>query len=189
VSALIEIIIFSAAAAGALAGGVGVVASAQPVRSALSLLLVLGSLAVMYLLLAAPFVATLQVIIYAGAIVVLFLFVIMLLHARSGEERPSKLRGQRVAAFVLSAAFYAAILAVLRTVRSAPVSTIGSEFGSAQFVGGALFTTYVLPFELASMVLIVGIIAAVVIGRPHPRRDPRPTREYAGEPAGRGAPR
>lgn len=188
-SAFIEIIVFSAAAAGALAGGVGVIVSAQPVRSALSLLLVLGSLAVMFLLLAAPFVATLQVIIYAGAIVVLFLFVIMLLHARSGEERPSKLRGQRVAALVLSAAFYAAVLAVLRTVRSVPVPAVGSDFGTAQFVGRALFTDYALPFELASMVLIVGIIAAVVIGRPHPRRDVRRTPEYAGEPAGGGAPR
>lgn len=188
-SALIEIIIFSAAAAGALAGGVGVIVSAQPVRSALSLLLVLGSLAVMYLLLAAQFVATLQVIIYAGAIVVLFLFVIMLLHARSGEERPSKLRGQRVAALVLSAAFYAAVLAVLRTVRGAPVSAVGPDFGSAQFVGRALFTTYVLPFELASMVLIVGIIAAVVIGRPFARRAVRPTSEHGGEPVRGGSPR
>lgn len=161
--------LFSAAAVGALAGGVGVIASAQPVRCALSLLLVLGSLAVMYLLLAAQFVATLQVIIYAGAIVVLFLFVIMLLHARTGEAPPGKLRSQRVIALVLSAAFYAAVLAVLRTVRSTPVSAVGADFGSAQSVGGALFTTYVLPFELASMVLVVGIIAAVVIGRPFAR--------------------
>ncbi|MGH2399616.1 MAG: NADH-quinone oxidoreductase subunit J family protein [bacterium] len=188
-SPLIEITLFSAAAAGALAGGVGVVLSAQPVRSALSLLLVLGSLAVMYLLLAAQFVATLQVIIYAGAIVVLFLFVIMLLHAHSGEDRPSKLRGQRVIAVVLSAAFYAAIVAVLRTTRSAPVPPVDAEFGSAQFVGRALFTAYVLPFELASIVLIVGIIAAVVIGRPHAPGDPLSSAASAAEPVGGGAPR
>lgn len=188
-SPLIEITLFSAAALGALAGGVGVILSAQAVRSALSLLLVLGSLAVMYLLLAAQFVATLQVIIYAGAIVVLFLFVIMLLHARSGEEQPSKLPGQRVVAVVLSAAFYAAIVAVLRSTRSAPVPAVDAEFGSAQFVGRALFTTYVLPFELASIVLIVGIIAAVVIGRPYVHGESPGVAASAAEPVAGGAPR
>lgn len=166
---LIEIIVFSAAAVGAVGGAVGVIASAQPVHSALSLLLVLGSLAVMYLLLAAQFIATLQVIIYAGAIVVLFVFVILLLHARSGEERPTKLRRQRTAAVVLSAALFAAMLAVLRTVRGSDIPAVESDFGTAQFVGRALFQTYALPFELASMVLIVGIIAAVVIARPPTR--------------------
>lgn len=160
-----EIILFAAAAAGALLGGLGVIASAQPVRSALSLLLVLGSLAVLYLLLSAQFIAVLQVIIYAGAIVVLFLFVIMLLHARSGEARPAKLRRQRQAGAILSAAFLAVVAGVLRTVPAAPAPAVGAEFGTAQAVGRALFTTYVLPFELASIVLIVGIIAAVVIGR------------------------
>lgn len=162
---MMEIVLFAAAAAGALAGGLGVIASAQPVRSALALLLVLGSLAVLYLLLAAQFIAVLQVIIYAGAIVVLFLFVIMLLHARTGEARPTKLRRQRQAAVILSAAFLAVVAGVLRTVPAAPVAEVGAEFGTAQAVGRALFTTYVLPFELASMVLIVGIIATVVIGR------------------------
>jgi len=165
VSAVIEIIIFGAAAIGALAGAVGIIASAAPVRSALSLLLVLGSLAVMYLLLAAQFIAVLQVIIYAGAIVVLFLFVIMLLHARTGEGRSTKLPRQRPVALLLSAAFLAVVVAVLRGVQSAPAAAVTEEFGTAQAVGRMLFTTYVLPFELASMVLIVGIIAAVVIGR------------------------
>lgn len=161
-----EVILFAAAALGALAGGVGVIASRPPVRSALSLLLVLGSLAVLYLLLAAQFIAALQVIIYAGAIVVLFLFVIMLLHARTGEARTEKLRGQRALAYVLAAGFLAAVGAVLRT---RPVSELGAApegFGTAQAVGRSLFTSYVLPFELASIVLLVGIIAAVVIGRP-----------------------
>ncbi len=161
-----EVILFGAAAAGALAGGIGVIASRPPVRSALSLLLVLGSLAVLYLLLAAQFIAALQVIIYAGAIVVLFLFVIMLLHARTGEQRREKLRGQRVVGYLLAAFFLAAVLTVLRgrTVIALPGTPEG--FGTAQAVGEVLFTAYVLPFELASVVLLVGIIAAVVIGRP-----------------------
>ncbi len=161
-----EVVLFAAAAAGALAGGVGVIASRPPVRSALSLLLVLGSLAVLYLLLAAQFIAALQVIIYAGAIVVLFLFVIMLLHARTGERRQEKLRAQRAVGYLLAALFLAAVITVLRgrTVEALAVAPEG--FGTAQAVGEALFTAYVLPFELASVVLLVGIIAAVVIGRP-----------------------
>lgn len=161
-----ELVLFAFAALGALAGGVGVIASRPPVRSALALLLVLGSLSVLYLLLAAPFIAALQVIIYAGAIVVLFLFVIMLLHARSGEARPEKLRGQGQAAYLLGAVFLAAIVAVVVTRPSAQTAGLPEGFGSAQAVGASLFTGYVLPFELASIVLLVGIVAAVVIGAP-----------------------
>jgi NADH-quinone oxidoreductase subunit J len=161
-----ELIIFVAAAIGALAGGVGVIASRPPVRSALSLLLVLGSLAVLYLALAAQFIAALQVIIYAGAIVVLFLFVIMLLHARTGEAQAEKLRGQRTAAVLLAAGFLGVILAVLRSRPGAALEAAPEGFGTAQAVGRALFTAYVLPFELASVVLLIGIMAAVVIGRP-----------------------
>jgi NADH-quinone oxidoreductase subunit J len=161
-----ELIIFIAAAIGALAGAVGVIASRPPVRSALSLLLVLGSLAVLYLLLAAQFMAALQVIIYAGAIVVLFVFVIMLLHARTGEARVEKVRGQRPAAVLLAAGFLGVIVAVLRSRPGVEPAVLADGFGTAQAVGRSLFTAYVLPFELASIVLLVGIIAAVVLGRP-----------------------
>ena len=161
-----EVILFSAAALGALAGGIGVIASRPPVRSALSLLLVLGSLALLYLLLAAQFIAALQVIIYAGAIVVLFLFVIMLLHARTGEARTEKLRTQRTVAYVLAAGFLAVVVTVLRAGPLADLPAAPEQFGTAQAVGRSLFTSYVLPFELASIVLLVGIIAAVVLGRP-----------------------
>jgi NADH-quinone oxidoreductase subunit J len=149
---------------------VGVIASRAPVRSALSLLLVLGSLAVLYLLLAGQFIAALQVIIYAGAIVVLFVFVIMLLHARTGEARPEKVRGQRPAAVLLAAGFLGAVVAVLRSRPPAEPAALAEGFGTAQAVGRTLFTAYVLPFELASVVLLVGIIAAVVLGRPAGRR-------------------
>jgi NADH-quinone oxidoreductase subunit J len=161
-----ELILFALAALGALAGGVGVIASRLPVRSALALLLVLGSLSVLYLLLGAQFIAALQVIIYAGAIVVLFLFVIMLLHARSGEAQREKLRGQRTAAYLLGAGFLAVIATVLVTRPSSETAALPAGFGTAQAVGASLFTGYVLPFELASIILLVGIVAAVVIGAP-----------------------
>lgn len=164
-----ELVIFLFAAAGALAGGVGVIASRQAIRSALSLLLVLGSLAVTYLLLAAQFVAVLQVIVYAGAIVVLFLFVIMLLHARSGEASPGKLRWQRPAGLTLAVVFLAILFYTLRPGSALPVAELTPGFGTAQSVGRTLFTTFLLPFEVASVVLLVGIVAAVVIGRPSVR--------------------
>jgi len=163
--AAIEVVIFGAAAVGALAGGLGVVLARAPIRAALALLLVLGSLAVLYLLLAAQFIAVLQVIIYAGAIVVLLLFVVMLLHARTGEARPTKLPRQRPVGFLLAAVFLAAVVTALRDAAPPPLPAVGQGFGTAESVAGVLFTRYVLPFELASMVLVVGIVAAVVIGR------------------------
>ena len=161
-----EVVIFLFAAAGALAGGVGVIASQQAIRSALSLLLVLGSLAIMYLLLAAQFIAVLQVIVYAGAIVVLFLFVIMLIHAPSGEVAPEKLHWQRPAGLTLAAIFLAILFYTLKPGSSLSVTEPAAGFGTAESVGRTLFTTFLLPFEVASVLLLVGIVAAVVIGRP-----------------------
>jgi NADH-quinone oxidoreductase subunit J len=169
----VEWVVFVPAAALALAGGIGVVAAQQPVHAAIALLVVLAALAVTYLLLAAQFIAALQIIIYAGAIVVLFLFVIMLLNVRSGEGAPLKLPRQRGAAIVFAALFLAALLvAVLGTGRAWPPAPDG--FGTAQHVGEALFSTYVLPFELASIILLVGIVAAAVLGR-------RPSRPGTGD--------
>lgn len=156
--------IFVPAAVLALAGGVGVITARQPVHSALALLVVLASLAVTYLLLAAQFIAALQVIIYAGAIVVLFLFVIMLLHAQSGEAARQKLPHQRGAAFVF-AALYLAVLLVATLGAAGPLGPLAAGFGTAQMVGESLFVTYLLQFELASIILLVGIVAAVVLGR------------------------
>ncbi len=154
--------VFLIAAVVAIGGGVGVITSARPVHSALSLLAVLLSLAVTYLLLIAQFVAMLQVIIYAGAIVVLFLFVIMLLHARSGEPLHQKLPRQQPLALVFGGAFLAALLfGGLGAAR--PFAAPPEEFGTAQQVGAALFVEFLLPFELASVILLVGIVAAVVL--------------------------
>jgi len=160
----VEWVVFIPAAALALAGGVGVIASRQPVHSAIALLTVLASLAVTYLLLAAQFIAALQVIIYAGAIVVLFLFVIMLLHARSGEGPVEKLPRQRAATAIFAALYLAALLAATLSA-AGPLEAVPTGFGTAQMVGESLFATYLLPFELASVILLVGIVAAVVLGR------------------------
>ncbi len=164
-------VLFVLVAGAALAGGVGVIASRRPVYSALALLLVLGSLAVDYLLLDAQFIAVLQVIIYAGAIVVLFIFIIMLLHVRSGEDPGIQAVLSPLAGGALSAVFGLVILAVLARATPGPAS-VGAQFGTVQEVGRALFSRFLLPFEAASLVLLIGMIGAVALGRRLPAAAP-----------------
>jgi NADH-quinone oxidoreductase subunit J len=160
----VGVLVFAVVACLALAGGVGVISSRRPVYSALALLLVLGSLAVDYLLLDAQFIAALQVIIYAGAIVVLFVFIIMLLHVQSGEEPRVRAVLPPVAGALLCAAVGLTVLVVM--VRgAAPPTSVETTFGTVQTVGRALFSRYLLPFEAASVLLLVGMIGAVALGR------------------------
>ncbi|MDR7415336.1 MAG: NADH-quinone oxidoreductase subunit J [Armatimonadota bacterium] len=170
-----ESVLFVVAAALSLVGGVGVVAARAPVHGALSLLVVLVSLAVLYLTLLAEFVAVLQVIVYAGAILVLFLFVIMLLHAHNPELRPSPGPGRihRVVTVVSGSTLVALVaFAVLRELGGAAKVPVAADFGTPQSVGRALLTTFVLPFELAGVLLLVGIVAGVVLGKAPERRAP-----------------
>jgi NADH-quinone oxidoreductase subunit J len=168
-----EVLLFTVASALSIAGGVGVIAARQPVHSALALLLVLGSLAVLYLTLAAEFVAALQVVLYAGAIVVLFLFVIMLLHARFPEwERPPRAGGLTVLAAAFGALLLAAVaIAVLRDVGATVATSAPEGFGTTEAVGRELFSRFVLPFEAVGILLLIGIIAGVVLGKA-PARPP-----------------
>lgn len=166
-----EGVLFAVTAVLAIAGGVGVIASRVPVHSVLGLLLVLISLAADYLLLGAQFIAVLQVIIYAGAIVVLFVFIVMLLNVRSGEGSRDRVLAPWFAV-VLTAAFAALLVAAGATARG-PAAAVGGDFGTVQQVGRALFTAYALPFEAASIVLIVGMIGAVALSkRPSPLGTP-----------------
>lgn len=157
-------VLFGITAVLALAGGVGVIAARRPVHSALALLLVLLSLAVDYLLLDAQFIAVLQIIIYAGAIVVLFVFIIMLLRARSGEGPGAGAGLPRPLAAALAGLFGLGLLAVAAGAR-APAPAVAPGFGTIQDVGRALFTGYLLPFEAASVVLLIGMIGAVALGK------------------------
>src|SRR5205085_2460893 len=148
-----------------VAGAVNLLVQRHPIGSALSLIVVMGSLAVLYLLLGAEFVAAIQIIVYAGAIMVLFVFVIMLLNA--GEEE--RTRGSQVAirfgvpaVLVLAAAV---AYALLRTSAADNVAPIGALYGSPVALGRLLFRDFLLPFEVTSVLVLIAIMGAVVLAR------------------------
>jgi len=149
-----------------VAGAVNLLVQRHPINSALSLVVVMASLALIYLLLGAEFVAAIQVIVYAGAIMVLFVFVIMLLNA-GAEERT---RGSRIALVVgvPGVAALAAIVAwmLLRSSGHLGGVTISpSNFGETHNVARLLFRDFLLPFEVTSVLILIAIMGAVVLGR------------------------
>lgn len=144
----------------------GMVLSRNAVYSALFLVLNFVIVALLYVILGAPFIAMAQVTVYAGAIMVLFLFVIMLLGAeRLREEEP--LPGQRVIALILGALFVisatAAVVFQLGPLQPLPAPPAG--FASPTDVGLTLYQKYTLPFEVTSVILLVALIGAIVLTR------------------------
>jgi NADH-quinone oxidoreductase subunit J len=159
------VVLFYIFAVLAVAAAIGVVAQRTPVYSALSLIMVLCSLAVVYLLLGAEFIAMIQVIVYAGAIMVLFVFVIMLLNA--GREAPGQ--RSRIAHWLgapLVAAFLAEVLvSVWRQFPEGSARPAASLDAGPAAIGHLLFGRYVLPFEVTSILVLVAILGAVVLAK------------------------
>src|SRR3954471_4187976 len=146
-------------------GAINLLAQKHPINSALSLVVVMGSLAGLYLLLGAEFLAAIQVIVYAGAIMVLFVFVIMLLNA--GEEEHT--RGSKIALlFGVPGMVVGSVLIAWMLIRSNPSATsvnIGSLHGTPREIGFQLFGPYLLPFEITSVLILIAIMGAVVLAR------------------------
>ena len=143
----------------------------HPISSALSLIGVMGSIAVLYLLLGAEFIAMAQMIVYGGAVMVLFIFVIMLLNAGT-EKTTHKSWFAQIAGLPLLLAFVAVVGFLIRSALpgslSAPLRTVrfGSWVGgTAEEVGKLLFTQYLLPFEVISILILIAILGAVVLAR------------------------
>ena len=159
-------LLFLTFAAIAVGCAINLVLQTHPISSALSLVGVMGSLAVLYLLLGGEFIAAVQLIVYAGAIMVLFIFVIMLLNA-GAEKRPTR----RVVALWVSLPLLftlialAAILIESQVPKTEVVRFGGFSGGSALAVGRALFTSYLLPFEITSILILIAILGAVVLAR------------------------
>jgi len=169
----VELIVFGVAGLVCLAGAVGVVASKNPVHAALSLVATLFGIAVLFIAQEAHFLAAVQVIVYAGAIVVLFLFVIMFLGVdRADDLRVEPLGGQRIAAGVLGIGVVALVVAALAST-SFEATGIHSDTGplpdegtyDISLLSEALFTKFVFAFELTSVLLVIAVIGAVVLAR------------------------
>ncbi len=161
-----DVILFLIFAVVAVVCAVNVVLQKHPISSAISLIGVMGSLAVLYLLLGAEFIAAAQVIVYAGAVMVLFVFVIMLLNAGEEVRRGRSFMAQLLGMPLLVA--FAGLLAWFMN-RMYP-ETVGVHFGgftggSPLAVGRALFTRYLLPFEVTSLLVLIAIVGAIVLGR------------------------
>ncbi len=144
-----------------VAGAVNLLIQTHPIQSALSLIVVMASLAVEYLLLGAEFVAAVQVIVYAGAIMVLFVFVIMLLNA--GEEEHSQ--GSHIALLLgLPSLTLVGVLLTWSVMHQSTASvSIGSLYGDPKTIGKLLFSQYLLPFEITSLLILIAIMGAVVL--------------------------
>jgi NADH-quinone oxidoreductase subunit J len=146
--------------------GINVVLQRHPIASALSLIGVMGSIAVLYLLLGAEFIAMAQIIVYAGAVMVLFVFVIMLLNAGAEERAGRSWTAQLLGVPALIAFFGLICYYLAREFSGAGFVKFGNfTGGSAQSVGYALFTDYLLPFEVTSVLILVAILGAIVLAR------------------------
>jgi len=160
----VAIVVFFIAAALAIAAAVAVVAQRNPFVSALGLLGNLASVAALMLLLEAQFVAAAQVIVYAGAIMVMFLFVIAYVGPR-GEIGPGARKPwQAVLAVVAGILIVTQIVLVVFTTDFGKAVSVGAAFGSPAAVGEAFVTQYVLAFELVSVVLFMAAVAGVLFG-------------------------
>ncbi len=160
----VNLLLFLTLAVVCIATALGMLLSRSAVYSALYLVLNFGTVAVFYILLNAPFIALTQVTVYAGAIMVLFLFVIMLL----GTERlPSSgvLPWQRPLAIALAAVLVleAGYLLFLRGVPAGVIAAPVEQFGSPQGIGTTLFSQYLLPFEITSVLLLIAMVGAIIL--------------------------
>ncbi len=162
--------VFSVAGAASLAGALGVVLSSNPVHSALMLIMTLFGVAVLFVAQAAHFLAAVQVIVYAGAIVVLFLFVIMLLGVdRSEDVRAEPLKGQRPLALLAGLLVLGGVLLLARTTwvsgATSVAGPISGEGSNVEKLARTLFTRHLLAFEVTSVLLVIAVVGAVVLAR------------------------
>ena len=152
--------------AGAVLGGAGVVLNVRnTINAALSLVATLLALSGLFFLLQAQFVALIQVMIYAGAIVVLFLFVIMLLNLKGGPMGADSQALMKILGGVLIGAATVKLAAVLTAPLHQPWPEIDADYGTTRSIGFALYGDYLLAFEVAGVLLLAGIVAAVVIAK------------------------
>lgn len=165
---VVEIGFFVICALMTLVGGVATVGSRRPIRSAMGLLATILGICGLYLLLQAEFLAAIQLIVYAGAVVILFIFVVMLLGSSSTSPSDARSAVPRyVGAFVFLASTVGAAVLIIRAAaeatREAP--PVPETFGTIEAIGHEIFTTRVVPFELTGALLLVAVVGALAVAR------------------------
>jgi NADH-quinone oxidoreductase subunit J len=165
-----EWVVFSVFALAALGGAGGVVMARKPVHAALSLVLTLFSVAVFFVLQGAHFLAAVQVIVYAGAIVILFLFVIMLLGIDQADVLDEPLPAQRPLAIAVGVALFAGLLLVAGILQPTGAhsdrgSATQGDVANVERVARSLFTDFLWPFEITSALLVIAVVGAIVLAR------------------------
>jgi NADH:ubiquinone oxidoreductase subunit 6 (subunit J) len=170
-------IVWFGAAFGCLASGIAVVSFRNPFYSALALIGNLGSLAVLYLMLSAEFVAAAQVLVYAGAVMVMFLFVIAYLGGEADAPFAGRHQWQTVGAITAAAAILVEVIVAIGTKGGGRLSheaDIPSSFGGPAQIGRLFLTDHLLAFEVTSIVLLAAAVGGVVLGHHSQKRDARP---------------
>jgi NADH-quinone oxidoreductase subunit J len=170
-----ELVVFIISAVVAIVGAVAMLMSRNAIHSALFLLLNMVAISVLYLLLRAPFLFAVQLIVYAGAIIVLFLFVVMLLGAERAEDERDRIGWQRPLAILMGLLLLGeAAYVFFAGAGPAPGTTAtGEDFAAPVQIGEALFTTYLLPFEVTSIILLAAIVGVVVLNKQERRTEDR----------------
>ena len=166
-------ILFYLFAAVAVVASLLVIAQRNPIYSVLFLIASFGALSGLYVLLEAPFVAMIQIIVYAGAIMVLFLFVVMLLNAPHEDTEEDLERGVRppssgrvkVFGSLLAILLVVELVGVVVASRRAPIAFAGQAVSSVAAIGRSLFTEYAFPFEVTSVLILVALVGAIVLAR------------------------
>src|SRR5688572_16384187 len=148
----------------AISCALGVILSRNPISSVLFLILTFFTISGHYILLNAQFLAIVNIIVYAGAIMVLFLFVIMLMNL-SKDTEPQKSKWMKIAGAVSGGSLLLVLIAALRDVDAGNAQVGYGDIGLIQNLGKVLFTQYVVPFEISSVLFLSAMVGAVVIGK------------------------
>ncbi len=165
-----KLVLFGLTAFVALAGAVGTVIARRPLRAAMALLVNIIALAGLYLTLNAHLLAAIQLLVYAGAVVVLFVFVIMLIGPETEIQKSDRGLSTRILSFIGMAMFTGTIAFSIVDVASEWVAA-PAGFGTVEGVGTALYTETLVPFEIVSITLLVAIIGAVAVARRSTKRE------------------
>ena len=181
-------VFFALCSLAALCGALATVLAKNPIRGAMGLLLTIVGIAGLFLKLDAQFLAAIQLIVYAGAVVVLFVFVVMLLGPDAGaaeqKSEPKARLSRALAGVLMGALSLVAVILVLSSADDAPrFGFVSPTHGTVEAVGTHLFTKAIVPFELTTALLIVAVVGAIAVARSRhqPRKQkqrPSPTRRY-----------